>query len=77
MARLRIASPAEGQPERSFAEAARAALEAVLADGAMVLVILYETPAIRTYVAVPAAVSLAEGLVAMQHRDFAPDPPAD
>lgn len=78
MARLRVASPGEGQPEAGFADTARAALEQALADGAVALVILYETPGVRDWVAVPPAESVARGLVEMQREDFAEaDAPAD
>jgi hypothetical protein len=70
MTRLRLASPAEGQPEQGFAEVARAALEKVLADGALAICILYETPAERDFVAIPGSVALAQGLVRLQAADF-------
>jgi hypothetical protein len=77
MARLRVASPAEGQPEQGFADAARAALEKALADGVLAICILYETPAERDFVAIPGSVALAQGLVRMQAFDFDPPPVAD
>lgn len=75
MARLRVASGVEGQPEAGFADTARAALETVLAKGAVVLVILYETPAERDFVAVPPSVALTKGLIEMQAADLSPSSP--
>lgn len=70
MARLRVASPGESQPEAGFADTARAALDQVLAEGAVALVILYETPAEHDWIAVPPAEAVARGLVDMQRADF-------
>lgn len=77
MARLRVASGADGVPESGFADTARAAMEQALAAGAVALVILYETPAERDWIAVPAAQAVARGLVSMQVCDWQPDESAE
>jgi hypothetical protein len=63
MSRLRVVQPGDGTPEMGFAEAARAALEKALADGATVLMIAYETPGAMRAVSVPDGIVVVKGFV--------------
>lgn len=73
MSRLRIASPGGDAPEGGFADTARAALEHVLARGAVVLTIIYETPGNAGWVSVPQSEAVARGLVHMAADVLDPD----
>ena len=73
MARLRVASPEDGQPEGGFADTARAALEQALSEGAIVMAIIYETPSTLGLLSVPRAEAVTRGLVEMAHREIQPE----
>jgi hypothetical protein len=64
--RLRVANPSGEHFEAGFANTARKALEQALADGAIVLDILYETPAGVRHIAVPNSRAVSVGL----HNDM-------
>jgi hypothetical protein len=63
MSRLRVVTGDDTQPEVSFSDAARSALEAALASGACAVVILYETPKTIGWAPVPGSDALARGMV--------------
>lgn len=71
MSRLRIVAGADGgAPACTIADAARAAMEKVIAQGATVVLIFYETPAVLDYEAVPDSEIVAQGVARMMHELF-------
>jgi hypothetical protein len=75
--RLRVASPSGEHFEAGFVNTARKALEQALSEGAIVLDILYETPAGVRHLAVPNCRAVSVGL----HNDMTdilhPEPEAE
>lgn len=63
MTRPRLVVPGEGGEALSFAEAARAAMDRVLARGAIALTIIYETGSLYAAEAVPPSSALTVGLI--------------
>ncbi len=75
MSCLRIVTPGENGEPLTFAEAARAALDRVLAKGAIALTIIYETP--LTYAAEPVPPSSALTVVLIHEYVTATGPGDD
>lgn len=69
--RLRVVARGDAGPEeRGFADYCRALLEEALADGALALVILWETPDAMRWRAAPASIALAKGMVGVLHDEL-------
>jgi hypothetical protein len=76
--RLRIAGRGGAEHfEAGFAKTARLALEQALADGAMVLCVVYETPTGVKHIPVPNAHAVAVGLHDQQRHALYPDSEKD
>ena len=71
MTQLRVISEADGAAPVSFADACRSTLEAVLAKGALAIVILYETSGAIERCSVPPLESIERGMVETVHDEFA------
>lgn len=72
--RIRPVSADQEQPEQSFADAARATLERALAEGAVVLMVAWETPSgAVTGVSVPGSGALVRGLTEALYEALIPD----
>jgi hypothetical protein len=76
--RLRVVVKGDSGPEeRGFAEASRALVEEALADGALALVIMWETPDAVRWRAAPASIALAKGLVGLLDEELNQAPAED
>ena len=76
--RLRVVVKGDSGPEeRGFADASRALVEEALADGALALVILWETPDAVRWRAAPASTALAKGLVGLLDEELNAAPAED
>lgn len=73
MSRVRVVTANTEQPEAGFAETARAVLERALASGAVVLGVIWETPAGIEWDTVPSSDALAEGLVSRWVHGMLPE----
>lgn len=74
--RLRVVVKGDSGPEeRGFADYCRAMMEEALADGALAVTILWETPDAMRWRAAPASIALAKGMVGVLDAELNAPPP--